>query len=818
MYFNRFQQQSSLLQIDDNFATLLDIRKGENPNELDSIEELVFNFSFAVSQLQALEENALSVLITVKNLENYYSTRIIPTTRKGIGFFNSRDIISNILTNRFKVFNSQKSNKNLILVQKTADITSKINNQIITAQRQQQNLTNLENLGIKKTRVILKKKREEETLGNFNQTLAAYSNIGSEQSTLDARINNVDKKIRLKLLDTAFKSPASVTELSNKTLNAVSNVFGTAVVRGESTSQPKALDELRNLYLKSNDLLIENSKDYEVVLEEYYDDTILIDTPILIKDIANIDSQLVVQFDLLKTVIDKNGKKETITVSSISKSFDVHRYISTFFLKNPPYVSLSQNSTSDIINIELPGNKGISNVDVKVYKKDLDDDYTSKYSLLATSQLNDNEQTKIYSFLNDHKSSIYRIVIGDSKEFSDVMTRTPRREKTNKVVVVPTLDPEGIKVSLYGTEKFWNLSSQKILFRDTTTKEKNFRILDPISSPAKGTSRSTTVISGLTPYHVYEIKARLLFLNGVEIDSSYSSFIEYVPYIGNLLDVRIEQTSVTEDVSGQKDVQFSAAASLLEDQVGLLNRLLDQVSAQYDRESLLKRNAEFDKFVAFNIVRYDTTSGEVENMGIIANNDTFIDSARSSLYNANRLMVGHNYKYVIYPLVRDPKTITETKVEMKDEETQKTYFSNFRKNRHPLALNTGTALSDSFLDNDSKDDMLYGMIGTSYELDVSMNDTVTVLDVLATTFDRDKILLNWSLEGNIELLDHFIIMREVNGASSIVGKSHCFDNKLSFIYEKTQEDVGRIRFSLIPIYQDYSSAPLVQSNYLLIEN
>lgn len=817
MYFKRFKQQNSLLQVDDNFATLLEIHNSKNADELDVIEELVFNFSFKVSQLEALNQNALSVSITVKKPDYNSLPKIIPASRKGIGFFNSREIIGNILTNRFDVLNFNKINQNLVITEKTADITSKINNQIVTAKKLEKNASDLSNLGIKKSKITLKRKGSKEIKGNFSEPLKASNNIDSNSSTIENAAD--DKMMRLKLMENSFISPSSVADVPDRTLDLTSLIQGT--LKKSNSNQTNLLKELNSFYLSANQST-QVSDDYEAVYEEYYDDTVSINTPVRIKDISKIDSHLIVQFQLLKTAVNKDGKRETFTVESIEKLFDIQRYTNSFFLSKPPQVTITKNQTRNIIGVVLPGDKVSQNTQIKIYKKDLDDDFLEGYSLINDeSSLDSVEQIKNYLYINDDKSTIYRIVVGNSNEFSDVMTKTPRRKKSNKIILVPTLQPQGLKLTVYGTQKFANLVSIRKLIRDVTIKEKQFKIVDGLSNPElqQGSKLDSTYITGLTPYHVYEVKARLIFSNGIEVDSSYSSFIEYIPYAGDLLNITVTETPI-QFTDGVPEVQFTVSATLLEDQIGLLKRLLQQVSATYDEESLSKRNAPLDKFVAFNIVRYDLTTGEVRNMGIIANNDVFIDSDRSKLYNTELLRTSHDYKYVINPLIRDPNTITETKVELKDEETKKPYVSNFRKSRHPWALIKGSSVSTTFLDNDPKNDMLYGMIGTSHEVNVSFSavNAIAVTNFLSTTLDSNKILLNWNIKGDSTLLDHFLIMREVNGATNIIGKSHCFKNNLSFVYEKTSNDIGRIRFLLIPIFQDYSSSNPIYSNYLLIEN
>jgi hypothetical protein len=246
---------------------------------------------------------------------------------------------------------------------------------------------------------------------------------------------------------------------------------------------------------------------------------------------------------------------------------------------------------------------------------------------------------------------------------------------------------------------------------------------------------------------------------------------------------------------------------------------LSQTNASYEVAALRDRPAEFDKFIAFSIIRYNLDRGHVDNLGIIANGETFVDSSRSLQVSAQQLIQGDRYKYVIYPLVRNPYDVINENVELRDQETRKMYKINPRKHHHPLTLIKGSVITKRFLDKNPKDDMLYGSIGTSIEVDIiTPKNLPKIQNFIVSFLDKKRLILSWSLSGETTLVDHFILMKEINGVKSIIGKSHCFDDNLDFIHELTNHDLGNVRFVLNPIYQDYSSGASEASNYILINN
>jgi hypothetical protein len=209
-------------------------------------------------------------------------------------------------------------------------------------------------------------------------------------------------------------------------------------------------------------------------------------------------------------------------------------------------------------------------------------------------------------------------------------------------------------------------------------------------------------------------------------------------------------------------------------------------------------------------------------MGIIANNSTFIDSQEAAKYSSKPLSQFDKYKYVIYPLVRDPATVISQKQEKIDLETRKRYNINQRKHLHPLTLTRGNIVSSNVISNDldPKDDLLYGFIGTSYHVDASLISNKPLIESFNVSLINDKdVFLSWKISGNREFVDHIVILREIDGIRKIIGKTHCLvDGSLNVTYSLTQHDIGNIRFILVPVYNDFSSGQISISNELLVHS
>ena len=76
------------------------------------------------------------------------------------------------------------------------------------------------------------------------------------------------------------------------------------------------------------------------------------------------------------------------------------------------------------------------------------------------------------------------------------------------------------------------------------------------------------------------------------------------------------------------------------------------------------------------------------------------------------------------------------------------------------------------------------------------------------------------LSGNESDFDHFIVSKNVNGVSNIIGSFHSISktNEIFWIYELEKGDLGHTSYSIIPVYNDYSHGRLKTSNSIMVEN
>jgi len=546
-------------------------------------------------------------------------------------------------------------------------------------------------------------------------------------------------------------------------------------------------------------------------------------------DVLNVKFELLQSSNAFIGNVDQSSRsdvtsKNLLPLEIVEKDLNVSEHIKNYFVPtSAPSIFASKTASNITLQIKQNDDKSSG---IKIYKRALsisNNDVNTTYRLIDQINLSKSNGLGCYKYVNlNNESAIYRVVAYNkyspnsmSSNFSDVVVNDNKTNFIKKMIIIPLLSEQGIEVIAYNT--FSNVVSARLLIRDVTNKQKSYSIAEDVFNfSSKDFSSTLNITKNLIPYHTYELTTKIIEKNGIETQSSYTTLIEYVPFSGNPFDIRIAETRLS------TDVQFSVNANLIQDQIGTLSSLLSQMSSNYSLEDLKSRNAKYDKFIAFNIVRYNITTGDVENMGIIANNSTFIDSQEAAKYSSKPLSQFDKYKYVIYPLVRDPATVISQKQEKIDLETRKRYNINQRKHLHPLTLTRGNIVSSNVISNDldPKDDLLYGFIGTSYHVDASLISNKPLIESFNVSLINDKdVFLSWKISGNREFVDHIVILREIDGIRKIIGKTHCLvDGSLNVTYSLTQHDIGNIRFILVPVYNDFSSGQISISNELLVHS
>jgi hypothetical protein len=817
MFFNPIKSKKELLQIEKDFVTLDEITSVvDHNNSIDpSGQQLNFTFSYKISQLQALEHNATSVRITIKKSNK---TRPIILNSKKAGGTDPVDVVERILTHKKRIGLSNNSEE--VIFTKISDISSRINNQLIDALRTGQ--TDLDSLGLKKQKIVLRTVQEviENKLEeNLIEQSTFRSKVDFEKKINRNVFKTIDKKQELyhKLLSSEI-APSSLDSVNNRFVSAFKNSRGISNRNNKEEYLDDYSNELSNFLLfegveKEKSFSEKDSQEIVTTLENVVDSSILIKTKVNLRlsSLSN-SSNLIVNFELLKNKHLDSGERTVEVIQSIDRSFYPNEYISRYFYPTKaPSVSYSKSDHKIHFLIKQLDKRADT---VKVYKKEINNSISSNY--VYAGEIDIVESFGPMPFVVDHsykEFSIYRFIPFSRKskeffpcQFTDVIVH--EKQYSKHLVIVPRLTEEGITICAYNKDPM--IQSAKLFIRNLSLKQKQYANTGRIFQFSNASSQSSTSINDLQENHIYEFSTVITLKSGVEIPSTHTARIEFLPYEAKALNLNITDTSLP----GADDVQMTISATLQIDSSRQTRELLDSFAKNYEGNN--SKVAAFNKLIYFNVIRHDVVTGEEADLGIIANGESFNDSIQSAKFNASQLRPDRSYKYVINAMVRDPESFREN-AEVKDEISKKSYKFSPKQALHPLNLKRGIMKSITSIDKDAKHEALYGKIGFSYYFEYDRSLSKPYVDNFVARKQDQKIFLSWSVTGISTEIDHFIIMKESNRARTIIGKSHAIVSNIAYIHDITKDDIGENKYILVPVYSDFSTGIYSYSNSILVE-
>jgi len=329
----------------------------------------------------------------------------------------------------------------------------------------------------------------------------------------------------------------------------------------------------------------------------------------------------------------------------------------------------------------------------------------------------------------------------------------------------------------------------------------------------------TTTDTDVLPGNVYRYVARLIFTNG-----SYEDFgdatVEFMLPTPGQVDTKVE--NVTVDHTNVPNVRFDVTTITTDTDVQVVLKMLrDQGMQQFFQNDLQLQRDQLNDLVAHNVQRVDLTTGKREDFGVMTT-QKFDDSLLRRNLAIDPLFYGHKYRYEITPLLRAPETLFSEHVKQSvDSNTNKQYSFKPSKFLHPAALKRGvltttTGASQRY----AKEPMSYGAVGAVTPVEVSFDgDAASVVASSAMRFDRYLNVVTWSVLGDMNQVDHFLVFKQVNGVRTLVGKTHsefAYGN-CQYLHSLSNKDVGAITYVIVPIMDDYKVGRSSSTNVVLIE-
>lgn len=448
----------------------------------------------------------------------------------------------------------------------------------------------------------------------------------------------------------------------------------------------------------------------------------------------------------------------------------------------------------------------------------------TKFEILGTRRKMLNRTKRVTNVEPGENLHIYRVVpIGAfnavSPTFSDqVVTRDSRfYNKFVSVVVVPS--KMGTTIELRGFSH--DVAAVQVIRRDMTLIENSYTRIGDIQIVAPDNRNRNPIFVydyDLKPGHVYEYSTILTLRRGTTQQFG-SSVIEYLAYVDGV-DTHVSDVMIS---AGQNpDVSFNIltriAKSNMDDVVAMLEA---QNLKTYFSDDILNEKEKLESLIAHNVVRVNLTEGIREDFGVITDS-LFVDSVHRKRNSVSDIDVHNEYRYEISALLRTPETMIEELVRTKkDLITKKEYSFKPSKFFHPITLSRGNISTPATINaRYGRKPMMFGRVGNLEVVNVTFSrDVLTLTNAIATRRSIDDVYITWTVDGELNTIDHFVIMSVCNGVKRIVGTSHPhFDTQeCKFNHRLTPADYGYVHYAIVPVLNDYTQMAEISTNDLVIQ-
>jgi len=561
------------------------------------------------------------------------------------------------------------------------------------------------------------------------------------------------------------------------------------------------------------------------IQDSVFSDEIEIPTSMVIlnrvrKRLGTNGSQFIVQFELI-------DRKTKASIQIVSKQLNVSEHIQQFQLPvKAPDVNITSSSSSRV-NLEVKQIDRNSSL-IDVYKKvinviNVDND---EYKHVKTLTVNPDQFIKFPVDKPLTSTILYRFIprgkndrLGSS--YTNIILKTDRAVQDKSLSLVTRLVETGIEIEASSFPP--GLVSIEFLGRNLSTFEKSYRNIgtDNFSiTESIRTLDSVSVIDTLTLNgDVYEYVARMHFKSGIP-EYSQSSVIEKIEFKRDELDIIVSQLSVVNDLNNP-NVTFTINVRLVDNDSDITRKLLERSGLKnlFENELLNERDLIKD-LVSFNVQRINLTTGERENFGTLTNN-IFNDANLQKNNSVKPLKFDQKYQYEVYAMLRSAETLFETLLKTKvDPTTGKSYQFKPSNKYHPLALIEGIVTTSQGLKTKPKNAFEYGRLGMYEVVNVSFDEnTVEISNVKASRFDNERNVISWDVNGSINKIDHFLIMKDVHGVRTMIGKSHANSKfqTIQHFHFLNEHDRGEFKYVIVFVRNNYTISSEFVSNSIEVE-
>lgn len=783
-----------------------------NPIYLSEItnSHFVYKITYRVFPTKALMHNSTTCVFQFSK---------IPFTKTNKKVFDTSDpkrIIQNLLTHPAKQADAIQSEEEQWFFTYLSDFTSRIPNDRL---RQVERSS-----GAQETNELQLVSSRELTLSNFVSPVLdiTTSKIKNEEIANGLVLQELAQDLIEKNID-----PASYITDSKDTIVSAQKAFG-----GLSSKNYNGIkhdkNELLVQSLLSTKRQIEDQKDsindedlVQVLRTVQRDYIEIVETVEIPKEVLFGVENFYIGF----RVLNNNG----LIINTTSTTVNHNQLVSNFsFPTKPPYIHATRaDSRSNRVIIEVKQNDPNGQA-IQVYKRQVSttsnrNDATYEFvGEIPASMYDGIRMVEDESTTRDHV--IYRAVAVNDKEtlgaeFNSSVTG-PRRAEDKTITIATKVVEQQIRIEIGNIPN--NVIAVEILKRDRTIHDKNFSSLGITKTTDDSTNFSIVYFDkDVKLFRVYEYAACLYYRTGASKRAPSVSIIEFNPVNKNIIEVSTTAPIVESDGTNF-DVRFNIIKSAVQTDIDAIRSFLNQQGylGEYQDEIIANRE-KIQELFGIEIQRTNMSTGEVENFGVVTT-DEFSDLLLGPPRDVKPLEAGVKYVYTLRTFARVIETLFTTIERTVETNFNTSYQLEPAKWYHPVTLNLGNIVSDSSLQrNHAKSSFTFGNLGNILEVEVDIPDsTPSISDTKAKIVGKNKIEIQWKVQGVFSKIDHFILIYENMGMRSIIGKSHNISDtgSFKFIHNLDQGQKGRFRYAIVPVDYNFNRGVESKTNYVVVKS
>lgn len=793
---------------------------------------LVFEFRYIVSQVDAIKHGALTVKVSVSSRTIKQPSLVGTSVR---GNIDTKKLVSNILTQMPDAKSAIKQRETFTVVTRNSDITATINNEIVGQLVSGGSKRNIQQM----TRPVLKLV----PAGTVKQTNAVQPILvmstplatSDNSQALSASLQVDPQALMHDMVVRQGLDPSHMFDLTPRSVSAADAVSGMLRPSRAAEQTNSSVTQLLNYYVFNTTApevptTTEDVKDVASVHVLVNEATDNVEVPITLtipKSAQVLEgkslSHYFVRFDMLDA-------QTGVTVDTVSKPLDVGRHIQFFNTpKVAPIVKASNAEQTSKLNLEIK-QLDLGAIAVKVYKKvfwrattDIDE-----YQLVGTYDVKSTQQSLLVRVDKPVSSpALYRVIpIGDQgtvgSVYTNVVIKPTRYAPIKSLSLTAQLVDTGVKIEArklpQGVSSIEFMSKNRTTFDDSFSNVGGDRFL--IDAATRSADYVTVVDSNVRLNNTYEYVARLVYDTG-STEYAGNALVEVIRPDPGATDTKV--TNIVVDSGNTPNVTFDVATTVLDTNADVIKTLLQRQDIYEQFKDDVTKEREFlTNLIAHNVQRLDLSTGQREDFGVITVT-MFSDKDLRKNNAVSALQYGHRYRYEVTPLLRAPETMFQTlKKTVTDQVTNKPYTFSPAKFLHPLALSQGTLMTQQGLNSlYSKAAMEWGALGTPQVIEASFDGPpARIVDASAVQFDEFTNVITWKLQGSMGVVDHFVVMTQVHGVRTLVGKVHSeFSNSTcQLLHQLTRVDVGELEYVIVPVFNDYKVGDSVTTNTVLVES